>query len=66
MPNVGDVIQGKLIGRPWGRFIFVRCPDCDRKRWFSYKPHDSASTRRCQPCHTQFVRKLFVINKAKK
>jgi len=65
MPDVGDVVQGRLIGRSNGRYIYVRCPDCDERRWISFKPYDPGSTRRCQRCHVKFVRKIFTTNKAK-
>jgi ribosomal protein S27E len=66
MPNVGDITQGKLIGRPKGRFVWVRCQDCGKERWLSYKPLDPASVRRCHPCHVRYVREVFTLNKAKK
>jgi ribosomal protein S27E len=65
MPNIGDITQGKLIGRPKGKFIFVQCPDCGKERWLSYKPLDPASVRRCHPCHVQYVRELFKIKPPK-
>ena len=44
MPNIGDEIRGKEIGKIGKRtvemqkFVWVGCPDCKEERWTQKKP----------------------------
>jgi hypothetical protein len=61
MPYIGEIASGKMIGLSSGRYIWTRCPDCSKERWTPYKPHDSASIRRCQPCHRSYTKQKFKL-----
>jgi hypothetical protein len=66
MPNVGDVITGKLIGLPGNRYIWTQCPDCGTERWLRYRSYDPSSVRRCRQCHTNHARGRFKPHKAER
>jgi transposase-like protein len=61
MPNVGDTINGKLLGKPGSKFIWTVCPDCKAERWSQSRPHDPGSIRRCLSCHRSFTREQFKL-----
>ena len=59
MPNIGDEIRGKEIGKMGSRniemqmHVWVRCPDCDEERWTQKKSAQNPVnniTRYCPQC----------------
>jgi len=53
MPEIGERIRGKQIGRdPHRIYVFIQCPDCQINRWVTASTmHDKRlSERRCNPC----------------
>jgi ribosomal protein S27E len=51
MPNVGDIISGKEIGKPRaGRFIWLECMDCHTERWVQYR-NEGHQVIRCFSCN---------------
>ena len=56
MPNIGDEIRGKEIGKIGSRniemqmHVWVRCPDCDEERWTQKKSAVNNITRYCPKC----------------
>jgi ribosomal protein S27E len=61
MPNLGDIVRSKEIGKERGRYIWARCPDCGLERWSFYNPNNPSSIRRCQPCHIRHVGGQFKL-----
>jgi len=51
MPQVGDIAQGKDIGKANGytRFLWASCIDCGVERWVRFD-RVGASKSRCRPC----------------
>jgi len=57
MPNIGDEIRGKEIGKSSvaarSLFVWVHCPDCDEERWTQKKSAQNPVnniTRYCPQC----------------
>jgi hypothetical protein len=61
MPNVGDIIQGKLIGLSADKYVWAQCPDCGLERWAQRSSYNPSSIRRCKPCHIQHIRGSFKL-----
>jgi hypothetical protein len=59
MPNVGDTIAGKVLGKPGNRYIWAQCDTCGNQRWAQYSSYNPNSIRRCKPCHIQHIRGRF-------
>ena len=73
MPNIGDEIRGKEIGKIGKRnvemqkFVWVRCPDCKEERWTQKKPVFNPvnnTSRRCYRCAINHA-KQFRLNPEK-
>lgn len=55
MPKIGDIAHGKefsgvSIGARSRKFIFARCPDCDKSRWLVLREANKTGVSRCQSC----------------
>ena len=51
MPDVGDMVSGKDIGRPnGGRYTWLACMDCGVERWVAYRTL-GAQVARCFKCN---------------
>jgi hypothetical protein len=51
MPNVGDTLSGKVLGKLGNRYIWAKCESCGKERWAQYSAVTPSSNRRCKPCH---------------
>jgi hypothetical protein len=59
MPEVGDTLSGKVLGKPGNKYIWAACPDCKVERWALYSAVTPSSNRRCKPCHIKHTRGQF-------
>ena len=52
MPNIGDKVKGREIGRPVGSLSYewLACPDCGKERWITLRKGIPVSIR-CRSCH---------------
>ena len=56
MPNVGDIVHGKDLGKSGSYYagikknIYAKCPDCGKERWVILRPSTSSGISRCQSC----------------
>jgi formylmethanofuran dehydrogenase subunit E len=56
MPNIGDEIRGKEIGKEGHNaervlYVWVKCPHCLEERWAQKKSPLNNKSRLCLPCN---------------
>ena len=52
MPYTGEMRKGRELGFADRKrtYIWMACPDCDKRRWVCYRKRGKGSSYRCQPC----------------
>ena len=56
MSNIGEIIHGKDLGKTQTyyqgikKYIYVKCPSCDKERWVALRPTTKSGISRCKSC----------------
>ena len=60
MPVLGEIQQGRNIGRKSGRWSWVQCPACGEERWAIWRL-TNGSHRTCSPCNLNNQKATFKL-----